>query len=262
MLLVNMHHIVSDGWSIGVLVRELSLLYRAFCAGQADPSATTVGAVRRLSRSGSGAGYAGTRWKAQLRYWREQLAGAPTCWSCRPTIRGRPSRRVGGASVEVHSATDLERASEATLPRAGGDACSCCCWRPGRCCCRATRVKRTWSSVRRSPTGCSAETEELIGFFVNTLALRSDLSGDPRFSDLLRQVRERTLAAYAHQDLPFEQLVDAFEPERDLSRESLVQVMFAWQNAPVAELELGELSCGVVAAGADDLQVRSDPLTG
>jgi len=177
--------------------------------------------------------------EGQLGYWREQLAGVEVLEL--PTDHPRPAVSAGrGASVEVQ----LPRSLRAGLKQL----------------CLEQEVSlfmlllSAWQVLLSRWTGqedivvgspianrTQRHTEGLIGFFVNTLALRSDLSGDPRFSDLLGQVRERTLAAYAHQDLPFEQLVDALELERDLSRESLVQVMFAWQNAPPAALELGEL---------------------
>ncbi len=237
-LLVNLHHIISDGWSMGVLVREVSLLYSAFCAGQDDPLpplSIQYADYAIWQRSW----LSGEALEQQLRHWREQLAGVQVLEL--PTDHPRPAIAAGrGAAIDVHLPKSLSAGlkqlcleQEVSLFMLLLSA-----WQV---------LLSRWTGQTDVVTGSpianrtQRQTEGLIGFFVNTLAFRSDLSGDPRFSDLLRRVRERTLAAYAHQDLPFEQLVDALQLERDLSRESLVQVMFAWQNAPQAALELGEL---------------------
>ncbi len=238
-LLLNMHHIVSDGWSMGVLIRELSLLYRAFCNGDADPLPPL--SVQYADYAVWQRGWLSEEvLEQQLSYWREQLAGAEVLELL--TDHPRPAVSTGrGASVDVQ------------LPQHLSESLKKLCLDQGVS--LFMLILSAWQVLLSRYTGqedivvgapiairTQRQTEGLIGFFVNTLALRNDLSGDPRFVELLEQVRQRTLSAYAHQDLPFEQLVDALELERDLSRESLVQVMFAWQNTPTAELELGELS--------------------
>ncbi len=237
-LLLNMHHIVSDGWSMGVLIRELSLLYSAYCDGQPDP-------LPPLSVQYADYAIWQRGWLSeeilehQLSYWREQLEGAKVLEL--PTDHPRPAVSAGqGGSVDVQLPKSLSEElkrlcleQEVSLFMLLLSA-----WQV-----LLSRYTGQEDMVTGSPIAnrTHGETEGLIGFFVNTLALRNDLSGDPKFSELLRQVRERMLAAYAHQDLPFEQLIDALDLERDLSRETLVQASFAWQNAPQAELELGEL---------------------
>ncbi len=250
-LLVNLHHIISDGWSMGVLVREVSLLYSAFCAGQDDPLpplSIQYADYAIWQRSW----LSGEALEQQLRHWREQLAGVQVLEL--PTDHPRPAIAAGrGAAIDVHLPKSLSAGlkqlcleQEVSLFMLLLSA-----WQV---------LLSRWTGQTDVVTGSpianrtQRQTEGLIGFFVNTLAFRSDLSGDPRFSDLLRRVRERTLAAYAHQDLPFEQLADALQLERDLSRESLVQVMFAWQNAAGC-LGAGRIALGDAAAGADDLQV-------
>ncbi len=237
-LLLNTHHIVSDGWSIGVLISELSLLYSAFCDGDADPLPPLP--VQYADYAIWQRGWLrGDVLEGQLSYWREQLSGAEVLEL--PTDHPRPAVSAGrGGSVEVR------------LPKSLGEGLKQLCLEQEvslfMLLLSAFQVLLSRHSDQKDivvgapiANRTQRRTEGLIGFFVNTLALRSDLSGDPPFVELLGRVRERTLTAYAHQDLPFEQLVDAMELERDLSRESLVQVMFAWQNALQGESELGEL---------------------
>ncbi|HEX8276901.1 MAG TPA: amino acid adenylation domain-containing protein [Longimicrobiaceae bacterium] len=231
-LFLTMHHIVSDAWSIGVLLRELGALYEAYSRGEESPlddlpiqyADFAVWQRERLS---------GDRLEAQLAYWREQLGSPPVLEL--PTDRPRPpapSFHGGSVGLEISAATaaalrDLARAEGATL------------FMP---------LVAAWQTLLARHAGQEdvvvgtpianrnrSEIEALIGFFVNTLALRADLSGDPTFRELLRQVRERTFGAYAHQDLPFERIVEELAPERDLSRSPVFQVMFSLQNAPGAE---------------------------
>ncbi len=231
-LLLTMHHIVSDAWSIGVLLRELGALYEAFARGGESPledlpiqyADFAVWQRERLS---------GERLEAQLAYWRGQLRDPPVLEL--PTDRPRPpapSYRGGSVGVRVSAATaaalrDLARAEGASL------------FMPLLAAWQALLARHAGQDDVIAGTPIAnrnrSEIEGLIGFFVNTLALRADLSGDPTFRELLRQVRERTFGAYAHQDLPFEKIVEELAPERDLSRSPVFQVMFSLQNAPAAQ---------------------------
>ncbi|MEW5926454.1 MAG: amino acid adenylation domain-containing protein [Gemmatimonadota bacterium] len=231
-LFLTMHHIVSDAWSIGVLLRELGALYEAYSRGEESPlddlaiqyADFAVWQRERLS---------GDRLEAQLAYWREQLGSPPVLEL--PTDRPRPpapSFHGGSVGVEISAKTaaalrDLARAEGATL------------FMPLVAAWQALLARHAGQDdvVVGTPIANRnrSEIEALIGFFVNTLALRADLSGDPTFRELLRQVRERTFGAYAHQDLPFERIVEELAPERDLSRSPVFQVMFSLQNAPGAE---------------------------
>ena len=238
-LLLTMHHIVADGWSIGVLIRDLAALYQAQLAGRA---ADLPGLPIQY------ADYAvwqrdwlqGAVLEQQLAYWKDHLAELPTL--ALPTDRPRPpTQSFRGASLpfllnsELSAALGhLSRQSSATLYMTLLAAFQVL----------LSRYSGQADIVVGSPIAnrTRAETEDLIGFFVNTLVLRSDLSGDPSFRSLLTRVREGCLAAYTHQDLPFEMLVDALQPQRDLSRNPLFQVLFALQNAPLPALELPGLS--------------------
>ncbi|WP_323073685.1 non-ribosomal peptide synthetase [Mycetohabitans endofungorum] len=227
MLLVQ-HHIVSDGWSIEVLVRELNALYRAACDGQTDPLPPLAiqypdyAAWQRQWLSGE-------RLKAQSEYWRTQLADAPVLLAL-PTDRPRPAQQLfAGACVPIRIDAQTTRAlkrlsqsQDTTLFMTVLAAWSAVLSRLSG---QDDLVIGTPSASRHHP-----QIEPLIGFFVNTLALRVDLSGEPSAAQLLERVRRTTLEAQAHQDLPFEQVVEIVQPPRRLEHTPLFQVMFAWQS--------------------------------
>ena len=256
-LLLTMHHIVSDGWSMGVLVRELGALYAAFLAGAPEPAAGARRPVRGLRRVAARAPV-GRAAGVGARLVAGQLAGMPPALEL-PADHPRPA--VRGARGAIH---DFALGGESL---AGPDAGS-----PGGM--GATlfmTLLAGFSALLRRYTGqddlgvgtpiagrTRVETEPLIGLFVNTLVLRADLSGDPDLAALLARVRETTLAAYAHQEVPFERLVEELAPERDLSRPPLVQVLLVLQNAPAAPLELPGLALAASAVADGDGEVRAD----
>ncbi|MEW5930636.1 MAG: amino acid adenylation domain-containing protein, partial [Gemmatimonadota bacterium] len=227
-LLLSMHHIVSDEWSMGVLFRELSALYAAYREGGESPLAEL--AVQY-------ADYAvwqreqltGEVLDRQVSYWRERLAGAPELLEL-PTDHPRPAvQSFRGASERVQLPAEvlealraLGRQEGATLYMVALGAFQALLCRYG-----GSEDVVVGSPVAGRGRG---EVEELIGFFVNTLVLRTDLSGDPSFRELLGRVREVTLGAYEHQEVPFERLVAELSPERSLSHSPLFQVAFTLDN--------------------------------
>jgi amino acid adenylation domain-containing protein len=247
-LLLTMHHIVVDGWSLGVLVKELAALYEAFIMGEPSPLAELQiqyadFAVWQRGLLGSGA------MDEHLQYWKRQLAGAPSEIEL-PTDRTRPAVQTYRGAHEARilspaltrALKDLSRRQGVTL---------------------FMTLLATWQTLLSRYTGQEdivvgtdvanrnrVETEDLVGFFVNMLVMRTDLSGDPGFTELLRRVRETCLDAYAHQDLPFEKLVEELQPERSLSHSPLFQVVFGFQNAPQKELKLRNLELSAIQGGA------------
>src|SRR6185312_349196 len=242
-VLLTLHHIVSDGWSSGILVRELAALYSAFAVGLPSPlPALPVQypdfAVwqREWLR--------GEVLEDQLRFWRQRLAGAPSVLEL-PADRPRPMVPSGRGGLRTVALSEGLEASLAALCRE----------------CGATRfmvLLAAWKTLLHRLTDRTdllvgtpvanrsrIEVEGLIGFFANTLVLRTDLaSGRPAglpFRELIARVREGALAAYAHQDLPFEKLVEELAPERRLSHSPLFQVMFLVQDSPARRLELPHL---------------------
>ncbi|HEX8697002.1 MAG TPA: amino acid adenylation domain-containing protein, partial [Longimicrobium sp.] len=243
-LLVTMHHVVSDAWSMGVLVDELGALYGAFRRGDPDPLPPLPVQY---------ADYAAwqRRWvegevlQRQADYWGETLAGAPELLEL-PTDRPRPARQDhAGAAVRV----ELDEALAAglkTLSRRHGTTLFMTLlagWAAV-----LGRLSGQEDVVVGTPTANRGrrEIEGLIGFFINTLPLRVDLSGSPTVAELLGRVKARALGAQQNQDIPFEQVVELVRPARSLAHSPVFQVMFAWQNAPRGSLELPGLTLGPV----------------
>jgi amino acid adenylation domain-containing protein len=228
-LLVCMHHIVSDGWSLGVLLRELGTLYGAFCGGGASPlpelavQYADYAAWQRDQMRGEAL-------DAQLAYWKARLAGAPTLLEL-PTDRPRAAvQSYRGARERVDLSANLLQRLE-RLGRAEGATLYMVLL--GGFQVLLGRYSGSEDVVVGSPIAgrTRSEVEELIGFFINTLVLRTDLGGDPDFREVLRRVRDVTLGAYEHQDVPFERLVAELRPERSMSHAPLFQVAFTLQNA-------------------------------
>jgi amino acid adenylation domain-containing protein/non-ribosomal peptide synthase protein (TIGR01720 family) len=238
-LSLTMHHIISDGWSLGVFIRELANLYLAFTAGKASPlpellmqyTDFAVWQRRRLS---------GKRLEDQLGYWKRQLEGAPPVLDLPVDRPGSAVESFSGA----HETFDLEpELSEAlrSLSRANGVTLFMTLLAAFQT--LLTRYVNQPDIVVGVPIAnrTRTETEPLLGFFVNSLVMRTDTSGDPTFRQLLERVRKVALDAYKHQEIPFEKLVDELQVQRSLNNTPLFQVMFALQNAPQSSLELPDL---------------------
>ncbi|HEX2078036.1 MAG TPA: condensation domain-containing protein, partial [Longimicrobium sp.] len=228
-LLLSMHHIVSDAWSSGVLFRELSALYGAYREGGESPL-PELGVQYANYAVWQREQLAGEVLDRQLAYWKERLTGAPALLEL-PTDHPRPAvRTYRGATVPFEISPELLERLQA-LGRSEGATLYMTLL--GAFQVLLSKYADSEDVVVGSPIAgrTRGEVEELIGFFVNTLVLRTDLSGDPSFREVLRQVREATLGAYEHQEVPFEKLVAELQPERSLSHSPLFQVMFTLQNA-------------------------------
>ncbi|MFL5356299.1 amino acid adenylation domain-containing protein [Archangium sp.] len=231
-LVLVMHHIVCDGWSMGVLVRELAALYQAFSSG-AEPSLPALPVQYADYSRWQREWLRGEVLESQLGWWKQRLAGAPPLLEL-PTDRARPAvQTFRGATLPVRLPAALSGPLRELNRREGVT--------PFMTFLAAyqallARYSGQTDLVVGSPIAgrTQRELEGLIGFFVNTLALRMDSSGEVSFRELVLRAREACLGAYAHQDVPFEQLVNALQPVRDLSRAPLFQVMFALQEAAPA----------------------------
>ncbi|MFP2933938.1 amino acid adenylation domain-containing protein, partial [Pyxidicoccus sp. 3LG] len=222
LLLLTLHHIVTDGWSMDVMVRESAALYAAFSAGQ--PSPLPELAIQYADYAAWQRGWLqGEALEAQLSWWRNHLTGAPQLLEL-PTDFPRPAVQGFRGAIHTH-----------VLPRELVDALQALSRREGTTLFMALLaglevVLSRYSGQEDFVVGTDianrnrGETEGLIGFFINQLALRARLDGDPTFRELLGRVRDVTLGAYAHQDLPFEELVKELNPERSMGHAPLFQV--------------------------------------
>ncbi|HKG13542.1 MAG TPA: amino acid adenylation domain-containing protein, partial [Pyrinomonadaceae bacterium] len=243
-LLFTMHHIVSDGWSMGVLVREVVELYSAFAEGGPSPLPPLpiqYADFAHWQRTHLAGEVLETHWQ----YWKRQLGGALPVLEL-PTDRPRPPvQSFRGASLTLDLPATLVENLNSLARREGVTLFMLLL-----AAFKATLHRYTGQEdiVVGSPIANRnrLETEGLIGFFVNTLALRTDLSGAPSFLELLKRVRTASLEAYAHQDMPFEQLVEQLQPDRSTNRHPLFQVMFQLGNAPMGEASLPGLTLQAV----------------
>jgi amino acid adenylation domain-containing protein len=239
LLLLTLHHIVSDGWSMEMLDREISALYNAFCRGQPSPLAELPIQYADFAQW-QRHWLQGENLQNQVRYWKEQLENIAALQL--PTDRPRQSvqrhvgarealRLPGKLSAALQALSQCERVSLFMTLVAAFQILLY----------RYTGQEDIAVGTPIAGRNC-VEIEPLIGFFVNTLVLRTDLSGNPTFRELLRRVRDVALGAYSHQDLPFEKLVEEINPERNLAHTPLSQVMFAFQNFQGSPLDLSGCS--------------------
>ena len=235
-LLITMHHIVSDGWSLGVFTNELSTLYGAFVRGEADP-------LPELEIQYADYAVWQRKWiegeilQQQGAYWKNALAGAPALLEL-PADHPRPAQQdFAGALAKLGLNGQLTAGLKKLGRRHGATLYMTLLagWAV-----LLSRLSGQQDVVIGTPTANrrQLEVEGLIGFFVNTLAVRLDLSGSPTVRELLQQTKEQVLAAQQHQDIPFEQVVDLLNPVRSLSHSPLFQVIFGWQNNEQGSLQL------------------------
>lgn len=234
-LLFTLHHIVSDGWSLGILCREISALYEAFASGAHVPlpdlpvQYADFAAWQREHLQGAAL-------NEQLSYWRKQLQDVPSALEL-PADRARPEiATFRGAIMTFALSKELTQQLKALSQHEGATLFMVLLGAFAALLYRYTGqpdiVVGTAIANRNRD-----ETESLIGFFINMLVMRTDLSGNPTFLDLLQRVKQVTLAAYQHQDVPFEQIIEMLQPQRSFNRTPLYQVEFTLQNAPLEPLE-------------------------
>ncbi|MEK7327135.1 MAG: condensation domain-containing protein, partial [Chloroflexota bacterium] len=248
-LIVTMHHIIGDGWSSGILIREVAALYEAFTVGQpallpdlplqyADFAAWQrewlQGEQGEHTRSESPL-------QAQLAYWKEQLGGSPPLLEL-PVDRSRPAVQTTRGSYQTFTLPPALTQSLKALSRQEGATLFMTLLAAFQTLLHRYTGQNDISVGTPIANRNRAEIENIIGFFVNTLVMRTDFSGEPGFRELLKRVREVALGAYAHQDVPFGMLVDALQPQRDLSHSPLFQAMFVLQNTPAQTLTLPGLA--------------------
>jgi len=243
-ILINLHHIVTDGWSTAILVGELVSLYSAFTRGEPSPLAELPIQYADYARWQRG-WMEGEKFEAELRYWREQLGGRLQKLELPTDYPRPPAQDYDGAACVTTLDERLTEALGALSRRAGATL--------------FITLLAAFKTLLHRYTGqeevalgtpisgrTQAETERLIGFFVNTLVLRTDLSGRPTFLEVIGRVKEVSLGAFANQTMPFEKLVEELQPERHLGKNPLFEIMFNFGSTPRKTVELEELSLSLV----------------
>jgi amino acid adenylation domain-containing protein len=241
-LLLTMHHIASDGWSLALITRELAQFYKAFQTGKASPlpelpvQYADYAAWQREA-------FQGPAIQQQLDYWKKQLAGLSDGLEL-PMVRPRPAvPDHHAARCDFHVSAALLHSLEEKGRNYGATTFMVFLAAFQVLLCRYSEQFDV--AVGTPVAGRSlAETESLIGCFLNMLVMRASLAGNPTFSELLKRVRETALGAYSNQDLPFEKLVEELRPQRDLSSSPFFQVMFIFRNTPAREWSLPGLEIG------------------
>ncbi|MFT5757211.1 MAG: amino acid adenylation domain-containing protein [Alteromonadaceae bacterium] len=253
-LLITMHHIISDGWSMGILTQELVALYAAFSEDRPDPLPALTLQYADFSQW-QHQYLQGELLEKQKEYWLDNLKGAPELVSL-PLDRPRPEiQDYTGDSIKLVLEIDVSRRLKA-LSQAHGTTLY-------------TVILAAWAAVisrlssqddivigTPNANRTRAELESLIGFFINTQAMRVKVPADLTVEQLLAQVKETSLAALSHQDIQFEQIVDAVNPIRSQSHSPIFQLMFTWQNTPEDDEEFGELN--VESIDANDRSAQFD----
>lgn len=236
-VLLTMHHIIWDGWSTGVMLREIATIYPELAAGRRPIPLKPLRLQYADFSVWQRKWLSGDVLKQQQAYWRGQLEGAPNALEL-PSDRLRKAEQSSrGNRLHVQFSAELSARLNRLARREGATLFMLLLS-------AFSALLSRWSGQEDIVIGTpianrtNVEIEELIGVFVNTLALRTKVTGDPTFLELLKQVRENTLSAYANQDLPFEYLVEMLQPDRDRSRHPIFQVMLVLQNTPRGALEL------------------------
>lgn len=243
-LFLTLHHIITDGWSTGIFKQELGILYESFASGT-PPSLPDLPIQYADFAAWQRQQFQGEHFTSLLAYWREQLAGSPPLLEFPFDHPRPPVPSYTGASFALTISPSLTQALKALSQKEGVTLFMTLL---AAFQALLARFSGQEDIVVGTPIAnrTRKELEGLIGFFVNTLVLRTNLSGNPRFLELLQQVRQTALGAYIHQDMPFEKLVEELQPERTLSYHPLFQIMFQLDNTPSPSLTFAQLSLETV----------------
>ncbi len=243
-LILVMHHIVSDNWSTGLIVHEILEMYKAYAQNK-EPQLPELPVQYADFAVWQRKWLKGKTLEKQLQYWRDRLQDTPPVLEM-PLDRPRPAYQTyNGAYLTFHFTADTQKALHQLSRKADTTLFMTLL-------AAFEALLHRYSGQNDILTGTPianrnrSETEHLIGFFVNTLVLRADFSDNPTFNQLLKRVKDDTLGAYQHQDIPFETLVEKLQPERDMSHSPFFQAMFVLNNAPVEQLQLPDLTLELI----------------